>query len=329
MVVSRLHWLDGTTLAALKSEILRRKARWRPAIRRAVDSAGSPGQYRAATILEVIGTMADVARLRRASRRLKSLDGGPALGRRLVRLLAPRVQIEDQGRVRILVGDRTVEGTDTRRKVLALLCFLSSRTGMSATRDQVLDALWPDSSPVTAMNSLNQTVYFLRRIFEPEFKDDLSPGYVHHDSEVLWLDPELVKSRSAACRDLITSLPTDPSPEEVESVAIRYEGRFALDFAYEDWATEFRDWLHASYLEIMERAVIADTNSGHYDRAIGLARRCLGIDPDSDAVERALLLLYLQTGARAAAAEQYSHYAAIQQEITGAATPPLDQLWSG
>ena len=37
---------------------------------------------------------------------------------------------------------------------------------MSSTRDQVLDALWPELDPVDALNSLNQTVYFLRRVLE-------------------------------------------------------------------------------------------------------------------------------------------------------------------
>ncbi len=60
---------------------------------------------------------------------------------------------------------------------------------MSATRDQVLEVLWPELEPEVAGNSLNQTVYFLRRVFEPSFTDDLTPGYVHHNSEVLWLDP--------------------------------------------------------------------------------------------------------------------------------------------
>ena len=81
---------------------------------------------------------------------------------------------------------------------------------MSATRDQVLDALWPDLDPEVAVNSLNQTVYFLRRVIEEDYSDDLSPGYVHHDSDVVWLDPELVSSRSVACRNLIQDMPAQP-----------------------------------------------------------------------------------------------------------------------
>ncbi len=36
-----------------------------------------------------------------------------------------------------------------------------------------------------AVNSLNQTIYFLRRVFEPSFSEDVTPGYVHHDSDVV------------------------------------------------------------------------------------------------------------------------------------------------
>ncbi len=104
--------------------------------------------------------------------------------------------IEDQGRVVVVVGNRQVPGSTIRRKVLALLCFLLTRPAMSSTRDQVLDALWPELDPLDALNSLNQTVYFLRRVLEEDYVDDLSPGYIHHDSELIWLDQELVSSRS-------------------------------------------------------------------------------------------------------------------------------------
>ena len=86
-----------------------------------------------------------------------------------------------------------------RRKVLALLCYLLTRPGFSATRDEALDALWPQLGPEIAVNSLNQTVYFLRRVFEPEYSEDTSPGFVQFDSNVLWLDSVLVTSRSAKC----------------------------------------------------------------------------------------------------------------------------------
>ncbi len=197
---------------------------------------------------------------------------------------------------------------------------------MSATRDQVLDALWPELEPSVAVNSLNQTVYFLRRVFEPSFSEDVSPGYVHHDSDVLWLDGDLIESRSGRARDAIRLAERDPSPENVDLVSRTYGGRFALDFAYEEWAGPYRDSMHAAYLEIVEKAVSADTNAGEFDRAIGLARRAMEADPEAEQIELSLLRLYRRTGAHAAAAEQYEHYADVLRNDLGLDPPPLDSL---
>jgi DNA-binding SARP family transcriptional activator len=244
----------------------------------------------------------------------------------LARRLADTIFIEDQNRVAILVGDRLVSGSSVRRKVLALLCFLLTKPDMASTRDQVLEALWPDLDPPDAINSLNQTVYFLRRVLEEDYVDDLSPGYLNHDADMIWLDKELVASRSNQCRGALKDLPPNPTPDQVLGLADRYVGRFALDFEYEEWAAPFRDWLHASFLEVVERAVTRDIETGHFDRGIKLARRVLDIDPTLDRVEVFLLKLYRASGAHAAAAEQYGHYASVMREQLGIEPPPLESL---
>lgn len=144
--------------------------------------------------------------------------------------------------------------------------------------------------------------------------------------DLIWLDPELVTSSSNECRRLIKALPFSPSPDQVSELIDAYEGRFALDFEYEEWASPYRDWLHASFLEIVERAVAEDTASGHFDRGINLARRVLDVDQSAENVEVSLLRLYRATGAHAAAAEQYSHYAAAMREQLGVEPPPLEAI---
>jgi DNA-binding SARP family transcriptional activator len=180
--------------------------------------------------------------------------------------------------------------------------------------------------PEIAVNSLNQTIYFLRRVFEETYSDDLSPGYVHHDSDVVWLDSELVSSRSIDCRNLIRELPNQPSPDDVDRLTRIYKGRFALDFEYEEWAAAYRDPLHAAYLEIVERSVLDDFRTGHHDRGIAIARRALEVDPSAEQIELCLLRLYRVTGAHSAAAEQYAHYAAVMRDELGVEPPPLEAL---
>jgi DNA-binding SARP family transcriptional activator len=300
--------------------------RWRSALRQALDDRSRDLNLHAARLLESIGERTDIPRLRALAKASKRRYEAADLGRRLARRLADYVRIEDQGRVSIEVGDRLVNGSSIRRKVMAMLCFLITRPDMSATRDQVLDALWPDLDPEVAVNSLNQTIYFLRRVFEERYSDDLSPGYVHHDSDLVWLDRDLVSSRSATCRDLIRELPKEPSPDDVDALTKAYRGRFALDFEYEEWAAAYRESLHASYLEIVERSVLEDLRTGHHDRGITIARRALEVDSSAEQIEVCLLRLYRVSGAHAAAAEQYAHYAAVMRDELGVEPPPLESL---
>ena len=150
--------------------------------------------------------------------------------------------------------------------------------------------------------------------------------YLHHDSDLIWFDRDLVTSRSNECRRLIRELPAEPSPDQVFKLAEQYVGRFALDFEYEEWAAPYRDWLHASFLEVVERAVTSDIETGHFERGIRLARRVLDIDPGAEQVEVSLLRLYRASGAHAAAAEQYGHYAAVMRDQLGIEPPALETL---
>jgi ATP/maltotriose-dependent transcriptional regulator MalT/DNA-binding SARP family transcriptional activator len=324
LVAQRLDLLSDAEHAIVLQEALVRPERWRPALRVVVDD-GEKSAIPAARFLELVGDSEDIGRLRRIAHRHKGKPEAE-LGRALSRRVAAPVYVEDQGRVAIHVGDRMVDGSNVRRKVLALLCFLLTRPGYAATRDEVMEALWPEFDPADALNSLNQTVYFLRRVFEPAYKDDLSPGYVHHESDVIWLDTELINSRSRACLEHMQTMGPNPTPDEVLSLSRAYRGSFALDFAYEEWASDYRVSLHSRYLQIVEGAVAGDMASGHFERGILIARRALDLSPEADQIELSLLRLYRLTGSHAAAAEQYAHYSAVMRDHLGLEPPALESL---
>jgi ATP/maltotriose-dependent transcriptional regulator MalT/DNA-binding SARP family transcriptional activator len=320
-VLLRLPELSPEAQGFVLTEAARRPWRWRESARRRLETAHRSEVLPIAGLLEQIGEPEDVKRLRVLSKGLRDARASN-LGRDLARRLAPRVMVEDLGRVHVIVGSRTVDGSDVRRKVLALLCLLVSKTRFSSTREEVLESLWPELDPASALNSLNQTVYFLRRVFEPAYREDLSPGYVLQDGETIWLDGELVEARSRRCRDMIKSMSPELAPAEAAALAEEYRGRFALDFAYEEWAAPYRDSLHAAYLRIVEQAVRMDIDSGHFARGTLLAERAAEVEPDSEDLQLALVRLYRMSGAHAAAAEQYSHYAQTLRDL-GVDPPPF------
>jgi DNA-binding SARP family transcriptional activator len=325
-VAKELHRLAADDLALVREEALRRQPRWREALRPVVREGESSASWPAAYLLEEIGDETDVSLLRAVSHRGRAAAGHRTLGRRLARRLAKRLYVEDQGRVRLALDGRQIDGSTIRRKVLALLCFLLTRPAFSATRDEVLEALWPDLEPAVAGNSLNQTVYFLRRVIEPHYSEDTTAGYVHFETNVIWLDQELVHSRSTECWRLIRELSDDTTGDDVSRLSERYEDRFALDFAYEEWAIPYRDALHAAYLHVIESAVSEDIRAGRFDRAVVLCRSALVVDPAAENLEVLLVRVYRLSGAHAAAAEQYAHYASLVREQLGVEPPPIHTL---
>ncbi len=326
LVATRLGHLGDRGYEFVRGEAAQRQDRWRGPLRTILvrRQGDSEAVKRAVELLEIAGDAEDIGLLRSIGKR--SSPRLPDSGRGLIRRLAPRVYVEDLGRVSVRVGDRIVPGTDIRRKVLSLLCFLLSRPQFTSTREQVLEALWPEMDPEAGANSLNQSAYFLRRILEPGCEDDTSAGYLRSRADLIWLDPELVRSRSSECLELMQKIRRDPAPEFVVKLAESYKGRFAADFIYDDWASSFRDNLHAAFLDRAERAIRSDTDIGAFDRALFVAQLAMQADPDAEQIELCLLRLYRRTGANAAAAEQYAHYASVMRNQLGLEPPPLDSI---
>ena len=326
LVAGRLGDLDDRCFALVSREAIRRPDRWRRPLRNLLSRTGIRVLEikRAVEIMEQIGSVDDIALLRSIGKRrsLRISDSGRAL----IARLAPRVYVEDLGRVSVRIGETVLTGTEIRRKVLSLLCFLLTRAQYTATREQVLDALWPEMDPEAGANSLNQSAYFLRRVFEPHCDDDTSPGYLRSRSDLIWLDNGLVGSRSSDCLALLNQIRRDSAPGLVVRLAETYTGRFATDFLYDDWAGAFRDSLHAGFLDRIERAVRTDTKAGAFDRALTVAQLALQADPEAEQIEFCLLRLYRRTGANAAAAEQYAHYASLMRDQFGLEPPPLESI---
>jgi ATP/maltotriose-dependent transcriptional regulator MalT/DNA-binding SARP family transcriptional activator len=313
--------LSAPALSAVSKEARARPARWRPLLRAAISVQGRVDRTAAATLLAELGEAPDVLLFGRIGRSAHD-PNLIRLSRALARRLCPRVQIRDLGRIQIRIGQRLVEGSQTRRKVLALLCLLLTKSHFSASREDVTESLWPDLDPGDALNSLNQTVYFLRRVFEPTFREEISPGYVHQDGETIWLDGELVEAASHLCREAISAMPDHPTISDALALLSLYEAPFALDFAYEEWAARYRDPLHASVLRIVEHALRDGAETREFRAAVALAERALLIEPDADEIQLALIDLYRMTGAHTAAAEQYERYATALR-VLGVEPPPF------
>lgn len=199
-----------------------------------------------------------------------------------------QVQVVTLGKPRLLLDGREVRLG--MRRTLELLAFLLTRG--SATREQILVALWPDDDPRRSSNYFHQAKHELALA---------SPGvHITYDREqgtyslartaaALHWDVEFI--RRALCSG---------GDREVERAVLAYTGPF-LPEAETEWVREERDALEWAVvnagLHLMDRWNAA----GEYARCAALARRLLRISPADAALAGCLIDATLQLEGAASA----------------------------
>jgi DNA-binding SARP family transcriptional activator/tetratricopeptide (TPR) repeat protein len=306
-ICPRLH-LFSSPPVEIEHSIASWPMRWLPALRRQLETGNVPPAHAAAELLSKYGDAEDVIRLRafdRSYRRSKA-----PLGLDLARRVSPTIRIEDLGRGMMRVGTRLVPVNKIRRKPASLLMYLVTRPNFTATREQVLEDLWPDGDPGSGANSLNQSLYFVRREIDPWYEVDVSHDYVSFEAELLWLDADLVSVASAEFLSRARSMAGQKcSPTEYLGLVSSYGGQFCPEFEYDEWAITWRSRVHAAYLDFAHRSIGRLAESSELSTARDIADLVLGVDPTALDIERKLVWIYAKLGSTSAAAKQYEHLA--------------------
>jgi DNA-binding SARP family transcriptional activator len=303
--------------------------RWLPVLRSQLEKGNSPNARAAALLLDEYGTAQDIGRLRAFDKTYLKRGRGMGVGRALARRVGTPLVIHDLGRVRLQVGEHEVPLGRIRRKAASLLMYLVTRPKFTANREQVLDELWPDSRPTSAANSLNQSLYFLRRDIDPWYEDDVSVDYISFEGDLLWLDSALVRSTSAEFLEDARTLLVEPiDAHRALALVERYGGQFCPEFEYEEWAISWRTRVHASFLNLAHTGMHRLVEQGDLDAARDVALKALSVDPQAEEIERGLVWIYWHQGASSAATTLHEHLAA-RDRADGLDPPTLADVIGG
>jgi DNA-binding SARP family transcriptional activator len=326
VVGSRVHLLAAVP-PALTASISKWPHRWLPVLRHELQRGPTASSRAAAELLDVHGTVADVIRLRAYAKTYGIRNRiRPSLGRELARRVAPPLHIHDLGRGVLQVGPRETILSAIRRKPASLLMYLVTRPDLTATREQVLDQLWPDSDPVSGNNSLNQSLYFLRREVDPWYEDDVSVDYIRLQGDLVWLERGLTRIESVVFVRSVQAIDwREPDIDDLRRLVRSYRGSFAPEFEYEEWAIAWRTRAHAAFLSLANSAIDVFAAAGRGTEARDVAVQVLDVDPDATEIEAKLIRLYWQLGARSAAAAQYAHLES-QSRADGIDPPSFTEL---
>jgi DNA-binding SARP family transcriptional activator len=246
------------------------------------------------------------------------------------RVVSPVAVVHDLGPLSIEVAGRRIEGTAIRPRSVALLHYLATRPRHAATRDEAIDALWPEAEAQAGLNSLNQAIYHLRRALDPDYDLALQEGtptpYIRHEAEMVTVNLDLVTFDSAQLRSTLDAVRRRARVDQIDDLLDSYVGPFGVEVPFEPWAEQHRSALDVGIFAIVEREMVAAYSVGDIDRAIDLALRAVRIDPTDGAMLEHLALLLEESGSIAGARRAAARAVSALREMDIAPNPALQRL---
>jgi DNA-binding SARP family transcriptional activator len=301
--------------------------RWRPVLRRQLLAGGTSSAAAAAQLLSEFGVHEDAEPLARYEHSLRASGRRVRLSQALVRRVSPTLRVHDLGRTTYDVAGQEARASAARRKALGLVLYLVTRPKQTSSREQLMEELWPNQTPAGALNSLHQTLHFVRRDIAPWREGGATADYVALDSEIVYLDPELVQVDSVAFMRQASEALASRNPTDVgASITRLYTGRFAPEFEYEDWAEDWRTLLHAQFLRLSQVAATGLFRAGRYQDAIEVLMRAVEIDPMALDLRASLIRALVRDGSVDAATDHYRQYVRLSKRELGIRAPTLEEL---
>ena len=164
-------------------------------------------------------------------------------------------------------------------KPLALIVYLASVPGGSATREFLIDLLWADLDPEAARHAFRQTLWYI--------KQKTGRALIRATGETVTLAESIPSDRSAFVRAV--------EQREFEVAVSLYHGDFLPDFAapgglqFEHWADLERQRLRDTFTRSTEHVIRHCLSTARYREAVTLARRARDVNPLSENAWRLLI----------------------------------------
>jgi two-component SAPR family response regulator len=199
-----------------------------------------------------------------------------------------------------VTGWRTVKARD-------LLAYLVLGGDRPVTRDQIVEALWPEADPESGQTLLHTSLYQLRRALKPAGDGviNFAGGAYRLDRQGLDVDLERFQRLAAA-----------GGADAWRQAAALYRGDLLEGTDY-PWCEAPRIRARTTYLDVLRNLAQHFESANQPGQAIPWLQLLIQVDPLSEDGHTGLMACYADTGNRGAALQQYRTLAHLLDEELG------------
>jgi YVTN family beta-propeller protein len=203
------------------------------------------------------------------------------------------------GPLEVIVDGHDV--TPARPKQRALLALLVLRANEVVGSEELVDALWGDPPPETALTALHGLVSALRKSLGPEVIETRSPGYV------VRLEPDQVDLRRFERLVEEAHAAGDPArtAELLRAALSLFRGEPLSDLRYEDFARDEAARIDGARLNALEERIEVDLALGRHAELIPELERLVAANPLRERLRGQLMLALYRSGRQAAALQVF------------------------
>lgn len=193
----------------------------------------------------------------------------------------PILEISLLGKFRATIDGVLVEEKRwARRSALSLVKLLALKPFHSLHREQVMESLWAEESPETALNNLNKAIHAARRALEPDLAKGSDSRFILTSKNQILLDsPGRLRvdlnefERFAA--DLLRNNNLETGKQAIEL----YRGDLLSEDIYEDWIYLRRESVRIVYRNVATKLVELHVARNEQTESIELLKELVAEDP--------------------------------------------------
>ncbi len=200
-------------------------------------------------------------------------------------------------------------------------------------RDQVIEALWPETGHDSGVNTFYQALYNARRVFDraleqsPQGLQTTSPFLSLKESFLLLAPDWNVRVDVEQFEAQASAIHTSQYPVVYQSALAWYRGDLLPEDVYEDWAAGRREALRQRCLQLLRDLAKLYEARQEYPQATDTFERLLEMENSDEEAHAGLMRLYARTGQRGLALRQYQSLREALSELNSEPDQRTHQLY--